>query len=176
MDPSGGDLPWSTLPRFLCGAASLAAGRGLGGAGDVLCLVAGRVRPRLSRRCPLPCCWRGGASAEPAVSSASLLGPRGRRCPLPRCWCRGVSSMPAERGLVGVGIVLCLVLGLAKQCLARFIAIFASHFVGGRMRYRQRSRRPLRAERYESSSASFSTRSMAICSSACRFSWRRWWL
>ena len=41
MDPSGGDLPCSTLPRFLCGAASLAAGRGLGGAGDVLCLVSG---------------------------------------------------------------------------------------------------------------------------------------
>ena len=44
MDPSGGDLPCSTLPRFLCGAASLAAGRGLGGAGDVLCLVAGGRR------------------------------------------------------------------------------------------------------------------------------------
>ena len=36
--------PCSTLPRFLCGAASLAAGRGLGGAGDVLCLVAGGRR------------------------------------------------------------------------------------------------------------------------------------
>ena len=38
--------------------------------------------------------------------------------------------MPAERGLVGAGIVLCLVLGLAKQRLARFIALFASLFVG----------------------------------------------
>ena len=35
--------------------------------------------------------------------------------------------MLAERGLVGAGIVLCLVLGLAKQCLARLIALF----VGG---------------------------------------------
>src|SRR4051812_46883494 len=93
LDPSGGDLPCSTLPRFLCGTASLAAGRGLGGAGDVLCLVAGerhlsgvveilprvagRVGPRLSRRCPLPRCWWGGTSAEPAVSSASLLAPWG---------------------------------------------------------------------------------------------------
>ena len=39
-----GDLPCSTLSCFLCGAASLAAGRGLGGAGDVLCLVAGGRR------------------------------------------------------------------------------------------------------------------------------------
>ena len=44
MDPSGGDLPCSTLPRFLCGTASLAAGRGLSGADDVLCLVAGGRR------------------------------------------------------------------------------------------------------------------------------------
>ena len=42
------------------------------------------------------------------------------------------SSTPEERGLVGAGIVLCLVLGLAKQRLARFIALFASLFVGGR--------------------------------------------
>ena len=41
MDPSGGDLLCATLPRFLGGAASLAVGRGLGGAGDVLRLVAG---------------------------------------------------------------------------------------------------------------------------------------
>ena len=34
------DLPCSTLPHFLCGVASLAAGRGLGGASDVLSLVA----------------------------------------------------------------------------------------------------------------------------------------
>ena len=90
---SGGDLPCSTLPRFLCGAALLAVGRGLDGDGDVLCLVAGgrrlsgavqilphvagRVGPRLSQQCPLPRCWRGGASAEPTVSSASLLAPRG---------------------------------------------------------------------------------------------------
>ena len=32
--------------------------------------------------------------------------------------------MPAERGLVGADIVLCLVLGLAKQRLTRFIALF----------------------------------------------------
>ena len=86
-------LPCSTLPCFLCGAASLAAGRDLGGAGDVLYLVAsgrrlsgavkivphvaGRVGPRLSRRCPLPRCWQGGASAEPAVSYALLLALRG---------------------------------------------------------------------------------------------------
>ncbi len=53
----------------------------------------------------------GGASAERWKSSSMLL---------------------AERGLVGAGIVLCLVLGLAKQRLARFIALFASLFVGGR--------------------------------------------
>ena len=35
---------------------------------------------------------------------------------------------PAERALIGAGIVLCLVLGLAKQRLGRFIALF----VGGR--------------------------------------------
>ena len=44
MDPGGGDLPCSTLPRFLCGAASLVVGRGLGGAGDVLCLITGGRR------------------------------------------------------------------------------------------------------------------------------------
>ena len=38
------------------------------------------------------------------------------------------SGASAERGLVGAGIVL----GLAKQRLARFIALFASLFVGGR--------------------------------------------
>ena len=73
--------------------------------------------PRRSRRCPLsrcrraapqrsdgnppPRCRQGGASAEPAMSSASLLAGRGlgrsRRCPLPRCWHRGAS---AEQGLV----------------------------------------------------------------------------
>ena len=71
-------------------SASLLAGRGLGGAGGVLCLVVGAVGPRRSR----------------------------------------ASSTPAERGLVGAGIVLCLVLGLTKQRLARFIALFASLFVG----------------------------------------------
>ena len=40
--------------------------------------------------------------------------------------------MPAERRLAGAGIVLCLILGLAKQRLARFIALFASLFVSGR--------------------------------------------
>ena len=44
MDPSGGDLPCSTLPRFLCGAALLAAGLGLSGAGGVLYLVTGGRR------------------------------------------------------------------------------------------------------------------------------------
>ena len=39
---------------------------------------------------------------------------------------------PAERGLFGAGIILCLVLGPAKQRLARFIALFASLFLGGR--------------------------------------------
>ena len=38
---------------------------------------------------------------------------------------------PVERGLVGADILLCLVLGIAKQRLARFIALFASLFVGG---------------------------------------------
>ena len=126
MDPSGGDLPCSTLPRFLCGAASLVAGRGLGRAGNVLCLVAGgrrlsgaveilphvagRVGPRLSRRCPLPLCWRGGTSAEPAVSSASLAS-RGLvdasgagtrqswHCPLPRPRSRQTAPRPLHRPL-----------------------------------------------------------------------------
>ena len=40
--------------------------------------------------------------------------------------------MPTEGALVGAGIVLYLVLGLAKQCLVHFIALFASLFVGGR--------------------------------------------
>ena len=126
----------------------------------------------------------GGASAEQGKSSPSLpagwgLGGAGGVL----CLVVGVvgplrsraSSTPAEQGLVGADIVLCLVLGLTKQRLARFIALFASLFVGDRS-LRQRSRRPLRAERYESSSTSCSARSAAICSSACSCSWRRWWL
>ena len=57
-------------------------------------LVGSGAGPWQSRRCLLPCCWRGGATAEPAMSSASLL---------------------AGRGLGGAGDVLCLVAG--ERCL-----------------------------------------------------------
>ena len=165
-------------------------------------LVGSGAGPRRSRRCPLsrcrraapqrsggnppPRCRQGGASAEPAMSSASLLvgrglggaggvlclvvgaaGPRRSRA----------SPTPMERALVGAGIILCLVLGLAKQRLARFIALF----VGGRNLCHLHAVPPVReaalaGERQESSSASCSARSAAICSSAYMCSWRRWWL
>ena len=89
-------------------SVSLPAGGALAERGKILPLIAGRVGPRRSRRCPLPRCWRRGASRSRA------------------------SSTPAEQGLIGAGIVLCLILGLAKQHLARFITLFASLFVGGR--------------------------------------------
>jgi len=114
LDPSSGDPPCSTLPRFLCGAALLAAGRGLNGAGDVLCLiadgrrlggageilplVAGRVGPRRSRRCPLPHCWHRGASAEQGLVDASGAGThQSRHCPLPRPRSRQTAPRPLHR-------------------------------------------------------------------------------
>ena len=79
--------------RCLC---LVAGGRRLSGAVEILPHVAGRVGPRLSRRCPLPRCWRGGASGEPAVSSASWLAPRGLGRAGPRRRQRsGDSSEPA---------------------------------------------------------------------------------
>ena len=103
-------------------SASLLAGWGLGGAGGVLCLIVGAAGPRRSR-----------ASSTPA--ERGLFGAGGVLCLVvgaarPRR--SRASSTPAERGLAGAGIVLCLVLGLAKQRLARFIALFASLFVGSR--------------------------------------------
>ena len=52
---------------------SLPAGWGLGGAGDILCLVVGGAGPRRSRRCPLPRCWRRGASAEQGLIGAGIV-------------------------------------------------------------------------------------------------------
>src|SRR4051812_45788817 len=51
---SGDDLPSSILPCFLFGATSLPTGRGLDGAGDVLCLVADETAPWHSQRSPPP--------------------------------------------------------------------------------------------------------------------------
>ena len=102
-------------------------------------LVGSGAGPQRSRRCPLsrcrraaprrsggnppPRCRQGGASTEPAMSSASLLAGRGLSgAGGVLCLVVGAagprrsraSSTPAERGLVGADIVLCLVLGLAK--------------------------------------------------------------
>ena len=60
-------------------SASLLVGRGLGGAGGVLCLVVGAAGPRRSRRCPLPRCWHRVASAEQGLVDASGAGTRRSR-------------------------------------------------------------------------------------------------
>ena len=100
-----------------------------------------RAAPQRSGGNPPPRCRQGGASAEPAMSSASLLAGRGLGgAGGVLCLVVGAagprrsraSSTPAEQGLVGAGILLYLVLGLAKHRLARFIPLFASLFVGGR--------------------------------------------
>ena len=65
----------------------------------------------------LLCCTTLSSSRENQRSSQEVAPRRSR-----------ASSTPAERGLIGAGIVLCLVPGLTKQRLARFIALF----VGGR--------------------------------------------
>ena len=76
MDPSGGDLPSSTLPRFLCGAASLPAGRGLDGAGDVLRLVVCLAKQCLARLIALLVGVRNlrHLLAVPPAREAALVG------------------------------------------------------------------------------------------------------
>ena len=108
-------------------------------------LVGSGAGPRWSRRCPLsrsrraaprqsggnppPHCRQGGASAEPAMSSASLLVGRGLGGvgPPPRCR-RGRASvepamssvsLPAGRRLGGAGEILPLIAGRVGPRLSR---------------------------------------------------------